>query len=855
MTGREFVGRCGSGMHDRLLIAALLASVVGVGLLAGSRPAEAQTLSDMLARKANGKKQDEQKDKLLVESKELVYDRDKNTISASGDAQLYYQGRVLEADKVTFDRNTNRVYAEGNAKLTETDGQVAYGDRFDLTGDFKEGFIDSLRVKTNENTRLAAPRAERTGGETTVFDNGTYTACLPCADDPSRPPVWQVRAKRIIHKNQERMIYYEDATLEFGGIPVAYVPYFSAPDSTVKRKSGFLAPRYIASTALGTGVSIPYFWALAPNYDMTITPTLLSRQGVLGNLEWRHRLMNGSYLIRGAGIFQQDQNAFLYPPYGPRGRDFRGSLETAGQFFINEKWKWGWDVKLVSDKWFLSNYKYRLQSADNFNLTGFKEAVSTIYMTGKGDRSWFDARGYYFQTLSYKDWQKIQPEVLPSIDYDRRFQGPAFLGGELALSANLTHIQRSEAAFQSLVNENGAPGQYLFPIISNGETNNLYDTCAPNRYNRLECLVKGFPGDYTRGSVQMDWRRTFIDPLGQSWTPFGSLRADLALANIDSTGTFNQYMPNFTDTSGEVLARVMPAVGGTYRYPFVANSFLGESVIEPIGQIIVRPNETQIGKFPNEDAQSLVMDDTTLFSVSKFSGYDRVEGGTRANVGAQYTLNFPSGGNFNALFGESFQLAGRNSYNYSDLSGTGRDAGLSGTRSDYVARAQYVPNQNFSFTARTRLGESDFSLQRLELESRVSFSRFSASLLYANYAPQPALGKYTRQEGIAASAQLFVLPNWFVAGGVYVDLGRQAEEEFYYPGQQTSNKVGISRLSLGGGYRDECTTFTISYSNSAKESNSDGTKDRDQTVMVRLELRTLGAAGYSYTSNTSDSNN
>jgi hypothetical protein len=149
-------------------------------------------------------------------------------------------------------------------------------------------------------TRFSSPRAERAEGETTTFERGTYTACEPCKDNPERPPLWQVKAARIIHNNSEQTIYYEDASLELFGMPIAYLPYFWTPDPTVKRKTGFLAPRYVYSSSLGVGASLPFFWAIAPNYDLTVTPTFLSRQGVLGEAEWRHRLETGSYRIQAA---------------------------------------------------------------------------------------------------------------------------------------------------------------------------------------------------------------------------------------------------------------------------------------------------------------------------------------------------------------------------------------------------------------------------------------------------------------------------------------------------------------------------------------------------------------------------
>ncbi len=195
-------------------------------------------------------------DKMFVEASELRYDTVKNTVSAVGDARVYYKGRVLEADQVTYNRNTGRVLAQGHAKLTETDGSVLHGDEFDLTDDFRDGFIESLRADTASKTFFSAPRAERVQGDTTVFDKGTYTACAACKDNPDKPPLWRVRARRIVHKNDEQMIYYEDAALEFLGLPIAYVPFFSAPDPTVTRKSGILDPRFIAnSTYLGSGVA------------------------------------------------------------------------------------------------------------------------------------------------------------------------------------------------------------------------------------------------------------------------------------------------------------------------------------------------------------------------------------------------------------------------------------------------------------------------------------------------------------------------------------------------------------------------------------------------------------------------
>ena len=146
----------------------------------------------------------------------------------------------------------------------------------------------------------------------------------------------------------------------------------------------------------------------------------------------------------------------------------------------------------------------------------------------------------------------------------------------------------------------------------------------------------------------------------------------------------------------------------------------GTQTLEPIAQLDLPPRRNRRGRFlPNEDAQSLIFDDSNLFKVNKFSGWDRVEGGSRANVGVQYTAQFNRGGNVNVLFGQSYQLFGQNSFALGGTTNTGLDSGLDTALSDYVARVILPAERHLDlFTSRFRLTEDDFTLQRSELESR-----------------------------------------------------------------------------------------------------------------------------------------
>jgi LPS-assembly protein len=829
---------------------AVAAALVGVSL-----PAYAQaTLNDVATVKprADGTPQ-----RLLVDANEIVYNDDKNTVEARGDVELSYAGKTLQADRVVYDRANGRVTAIGNARLTDAAGTVTTGSEFELTDDFRTGFIDSLQVvQTTRDrsgplrTRFSAPRAERIEGETTTFENGTYTVCEPCRDHPERPPLWQVKAARIIHNNSERTIYYEDATFEFAGIPIAYIPYFWSADPTVRRQTGFLAPHYISSTALGTGVSLPFFWAMAPDFDLTLAPTIYSRQGVLGQLEFRQRLLTGAYNIRAAGIFQQDKSAYLDPPFGPGNRTGRGSIETTGRFNINDRWRFGWDIALLSDKWFLQNYKIKSESVGANYI--FLDSTSSAFLRGVGDRSFFDLRGYYFQGLSYADFQKQLPVAAPVLDYDKRVNGPDPIGGELGFQFNFTNIHRQAADFEPTTIRNAA-----YPYLTTTGTA-PYQSCAV--FQKDVCLVRGLSGDYARVSTEVSWRRAIVDDAGQIWTPFAYLRADGFFNNPNTVGFQNAQIGNFFDTNQDFAGRTMPAVGLEYRYPFIADAGqYGTHTLTPIGQVIARPNESRIGRLPNEDAHSLVFDDTTLFDWDKFSGYDRAEGGVRANVGLQYNVATPAGWTANALIGQSYQVAGRNSYETGDLLNTGLNSGLDSRVSDFVGRVQVNPSDNYSFMVRSRFDKDDFSINSFEAQASANLKPWiplTATLTYARYEPQPALGLTHRQEGLAPGASFQLTPNWSVSGNVMFDLDKYLDNRDTFITAYTANPAtavykrgdlySVTAAGLSVGYRDECTTFSVGYSMTPRLAAT-GETTSDKTFLVRLELRSLAQTAFSQT--------
>ena len=741
---------------------------------------------------------------MLVQAVEVDYDYNNQRVSAVGNVQMFYNGTSVEADKVIYDQKTKRLHAEGNIRLTDADGKITYANIMDLSDDYRDGFVDSLRVDTEDATRMAATRADRTSGNYTVFENGVYTACAPCKDDPKKPPLWQVKAARIIHNQTEKMLYFENAQLEFFGVPMAYLPYFSTPDPTVKRKSGFLMPAYTTVSTYGFGVEVPYYFALAPDYDLTINPRFTTRQGVLLQGEFRQRLINGSYQIRAYGIDQLDQGAFAGQPGD---RQFRGGVDTKGQFALNDKWVWGWDGVLLSDYYFFSDYRLA-QYRDPLNsfLSLPTEAISQLYLTGVGNRSFFDARTIYY--LSFSGNQNQVPVIHPVIDYNNVINSP-ILGGEFSYKTNFTSLTRDTAAFD--------------PITTLANLQGLCLNASADPLARIpsQCLLRGMPGTYTRLTAEAQWRRSFTDSIGQIWTPFAIARVDAIDASISNQPGVSNFLP-----VGDTQAlRVMPTVGFEYRYPFINVQPWGTTTIEPIAQVIIRPNESYAGKLPNEDAQSLVFDTSNLFSVDKFSGYDRVEGGGRANVGVQATTQFDRGGSINVLFGQSYQLFGLNSFAVADATNTGLDSGLATPRSDYVASVSYSPNRTYTFSTRARFDEATMNVNRFEAEGRANFDRWSMAVTYGNYAPQPELGYLTRREGLLGSASIKIAANWVVSGAARWDL--------------EANK--LNQYIVGAGYVDDCFVLAANYVTSYSYSAGTTPPVLNHAFMLQIGLRTIAS--------------
>jgi LPS-assembly protein len=774
-------------------------------LLAGGAviaPSHAQDAQDLAARVPSNAQ-------MLLESDTLIYDNDAQTVTAVGGVQIDYAGNRLVAQRVEYNRRTQRLVASGNVQIVQSDGTKINSDHIDITDDFADGFVNALRVETVDKTYFAAESAERMGGVLTTFHNGVYTACAPCEDRPDKAPIWRVKARKIIWNGQKKTVRFEDSNFEFFGFPIAFLPAFEIADPTVKSKSGFLFPSVSYKTELGIGAGVPYYFALSPTYDLTVKGNYFTKQGFLGEAEWRQRFNNGEYNLKIAGIQQQDPDAFAANTVdsGAKGdpNKLRGMMGTKGQFAINSRWDFGWDIMVQSDKNFASTY-----SIDGFD--GYVHR-SEVYLTGLNDRNYFDLRGMKFQvqenTLSpAKARNDKQAWVLPSFDYAYIPDTPV-AGGQLSLNFNARALHRSNL-----------DRAFMTPYDSTSDVQR----------------VRGIEGESARLTAEAEWKRSFITEGGMVFTPLLAFQADGNYVNASSASldAINDMAANpAIDTAANLRSsffRSMATLGLEWRWPILFSSVSSSHVFEPMAQLFVRPNESYVGGLavPNEDAQSFVFDASTLFERDKFSGYDRIEGGTRANIGVRYSGSFDNGWTTNALFGQSYHLDGRNSFASEDLVNVGAYSGLETDRSDFVGLVGLASPSGLSASVSGRFDEQTLEVRRSEIKLGFTGEPISVSAKYAFIQKQPLYGFAEDRQEVMLGGSAQINENWRVFGSGTYDL----------------QKSTLVRNGIGFGYADECFTYLMTFS----ETRDRDTKKVSQSIGFNISFRTLGDFG-SATSN------
>ncbi len=360
----------------------------------------------------------------ILNAEKIINNNNESNVIATGNVEVIQGKEVLRADYLEFDKIKNKAYVKGNVSILDENGVVYFADYAEVDKGFKNGLSKNISILFPDNSKMAASNGKRFKGTISRLKKALYSACN--CDDPNKKPTWQIKASEVVHDSNRKKISYKNAFLEFLGFPVAYTPYYSHPDPSVIRQSGFLFPSYTTNSELGTVISTPYYYALSPYKDLTIEPMYISKQRPLIYAQYRQRFHNGELNVE-SSITNADRRTRV-KTYSNK---TRGHLFINGKFDHNEFWRYGFNVKRTTDDTYLSRYMFagasdRLQS--NFFAEGFD------------DKNYFHATGIATQVQSSAYQSNKTPLILPLINYNYQSEKTKF--GFINFNASFVSLTR-----------------------------------------------------------------------------------------------------------------------------------------------------------------------------------------------------------------------------------------------------------------------------------------------------------------------------------------------------------------------------------------------------------------------------
>ncbi len=705
---------------------------------------------------------------------QLDYDTDAHIVTATGDVRMIRQGNRLRADKVVWNRDSDQVHAIGNVAIQNPQGDITYSQDVELTDSMKDGVAQDMLLVLENGGRMAANRGVRKDGVYTLT-RAAYTPCdVTTSKGCPKDPIWKITAARVIYDPGRHRVSYRDARLTFLGVPILWLPAFSHPDgSGTGGNSGLLVPNLSYNSRNGLMVATPYYIQFAPNRDLTVTPYVFTAVAPMIEAEYRSLSSKGAWRVEGY-LTESSQSTSNTEP-GSRG--VRGYFEGNGTWQLSPTWTLSTSLRAVSDKTFLQ--RYDLNYDDTLRSVVKAERID--------DDSYLSIAGWAFQTLVPKQagsnlaqaQQGQQPFALPAIDYRRRIADP-WLGGTFTLQANTLGLLRTD-------------GQ-----------------------------------DTQRAFASAMWEKWLLTSMGQQVTFTAYGRGDLYHSDQNdlTQNVVYQGQPGWQ-------TRAIGAIAGDVRWPFVGDIWGGTQRVTPRVQIVASPTTRNLA-IPNEDSRAIDLEDSNLFALNRFPGYDRWEDGARITYGFEYALDLPRFA-FRSVVGQSYRLS-----NQSDILPPG--TGLSGRTSDIVGRATVRYGSFVSVTERFRLDKGSFAIRRNEIDATLGSgnSYLEVGYLNLNRHIDQTLEDLGDHEEVRLGARLALMKHWSLFGSTTLDLTSKSDSALNNPqlvDQDIEDGIDPVKSRVGIAYEDDCFEASVQW---RRDYTAFGDARHGDTFQFRLAFKNLG---------------
>lgn len=725
-----------------------------------------------------------------------------------------FRGATLRAGAVSYDLGLGVATADRQVEFTDPDGNVVFASHLEVDPDLTAGAAVDFATRFRNGSSLMAATAVRRSENVNELNYAIFTPCPICdAEGNPKEPSLSIQAEKVVQDEELRAILYRNAVFRLGGVPVFYLPFFAHPDPTVDRASGFLVPIPSYDEGRGLSLEVPYLRVVSPSEDWLISPQFNTDVAPLLNLQWRRRFADGMIVARGGYTYERSFGDFDLDGDGDAESNVKYGDRTSRSYFLGHgrfdpdgPWRWGFTAERVSDKTLFDRYDVRDPYQDNGLYYGDQRRLITqLYAERQTARSYVSVAAFALQSLRVTRFDPVTPAlnefeadgalpvVAPLIEARWEPAGPV-LGGRLRLRGSAV----------SLFRDDYVGGPVLRPeIIPTGST-------------------LGLPGvDSRRVSGQAEWRRTMISPLGVRWEPFVDVRADFY-----SVGD----LPPMLGLEEEAISRGRATAGLDISYPLFRRVGPGaDLILEPMAQLSASTASDLDPRIPIEDSQTLELDESSLFRIDRFPGYDLHEGGPRLTVGGRATLRWNEGRQASLFIGRSYRADEEPAFltPIPDAPTQLYDpSGLASQSSDWVVQGSFSPSDRIRGWGHATIDAAG-EIRRAEAAVDGRWGRRNlATVSYIVDRSNPLAGPLNRNyEFVQLSGQQFIYGNWGVAASGIADLERDI----------------ITRSEVGLLFDDDCFRFEIGY-------RRDNTRVRptgpSEGVYVRLNLATFGGTGY-----------
>ena len=347
--------------------------------------------------------QSDEKNEILINADKLEIFNNGEKIVAKGNTTAETETFSASSNEINYEKKHDRINANGDVVIKDELENIYFFDWFSTNKNFSEAKGLNAKIRLNDGTRIVGKSFLRSDSKINQINDAIYTPCYEKNYLLKNCPGWKLKAKKVIHDERKKNIYYEGAVLSILNVPVLYTPFFSHPDPSVNKRSGILMPNISSDSNLGTSLSIPYFYNISSNYDLTFTPTIQTKADNYYSLNYRHLTKNH--------MFNVDTSI----------SDNESNTGTKNHIFING------NIKNPFGKF---DYKIETSNNDTYlrknHINEQTILTSGLNFTKEMEDSYLDFSSYVYKHLNNSSEQKWE-YVYPNITFDiQNYKDPIY---------------------------------------------------------------------------------------------------------------------------------------------------------------------------------------------------------------------------------------------------------------------------------------------------------------------------------------------------------------------------------------------------------------------------------------------